>query len=142
MAKDVIELIGIVEETFPNATFRVKILSQQAKDHELHCTLAGRMRVYRVRILPGDRVKIEMTPYDLEKGRIIYRFRSDQALPLNEEGSASAPTSAPASVNTEAGKEDTTAEETPAPASDEASPSADATGDKTAGEHVETASNA
>lgn len=83
VSKDVIELIGIVEETFPNATFRVRILSQQAKDHQLHCTLAGRMRVHRVRILPGDRVKVEMTPYDLEKGRITYRFRSDQVLPLD-----------------------------------------------------------
>ena len=78
---DVIELIGIVEETFPNATFRVRVLSEQAKDHELLCTLAGRMRVNRVRILPGDRVKVEMTPYDLEKGRIVYRFRSDQHIP-------------------------------------------------------------
>lgn len=86
VSKDVIELIGIVEETFPNATFRVKVLSPQAKDHELHCTLAGRMRVHRVRILPGDRVKVEMTPYDLEKGRIIYRFRSDQNLSTGEEG--------------------------------------------------------
>ncbi|PIQ75881.1 translation initiation factor IF-1 [Candidatus Peregrinibacteria bacterium CG10_big_fil_rev_8_21_14_0_10_49_24] len=85
VSKDVIELIGIVEESFPNATFRVKVLSPQAKDHELHCTLAGRMRVHRVRILPGDRVKVEMTPYDLEKGRIIYRFRSDQPLPLGED---------------------------------------------------------
>lgn len=85
MSKDVIELIGIIEETFPNATFRVKVLSPQAKDHELHCTLAGRMRVHRVRILPGDRVKVEMTPYDLEKGRIIYRFRSDQL--FSSEGS-------------------------------------------------------
>lgn len=41
------------------------------------------MRVHRVRILPGDRVKVEMTPYDLEKGRIVYRFRSDQ--PMTEE---------------------------------------------------------
>lgn len=78
MTKDVIELIGIVEETFPNATFRVKILSPQAKDHELLCHLAGRMRVNRVHILPGDKVRIEMTPYDLQKGRITYRFRSDQ----------------------------------------------------------------
>jgi translation initiation factor IF-1 len=78
VSKDVIELIGIVEETFPNATFRVKILSPQAKDHELHCHLAGRMRVNRVHILPGDKVRIEMTPYDLQKGRITYRFRSDQ----------------------------------------------------------------
>lgn len=78
MSKDVIELIGIVEETFPNATFRVKILSPQAKDHELLCHLAGRMRVNRVHILPGDKVRLEMTPYDLQKGRITYRFRSDQ----------------------------------------------------------------
>lgn len=79
--KDVIELIGIVEESFPNTTFRIRILSEQAKDHELLCTLAGRMRVHRVKILPGDRVKVEMTPYDLEKGRIVYRFRSDQLIP-------------------------------------------------------------
>jgi len=80
VAKDVIELIGIVEETFPNATFRVRILSPQAKDHELLCHLAGRMRVHRVHILPGDRVRVEMTPYDLQKGRIVYRFRSDQTI--------------------------------------------------------------
>ena len=76
-----IELIGVVEESFPNATFRVRILSEQAKDHELLCHLAGRMRIHRVRILPGDRVKVEMTPYDLEKGRIVYRFRADQPIP-------------------------------------------------------------
>ncbi len=83
MSKDVLELIGIVEETFPNATFRVRILSHQAKGHELLCHLAGRMRVHRVHILPGDRVRVEMTPYDLQKGRITYRFRSDQVLPLD-----------------------------------------------------------
>lgn len=80
VSKDVIELIGVVEESYPNATFNVKIISPQAKDHKLLCTLAGRMRVHRVRILPGDRVKVEMTPYDLEKGRIVYRFRSDQPI--------------------------------------------------------------
>ncbi len=83
MSKDVIELIGVVEETFPNAMFQVKILSPQAKDHMILCHLAGRMRVHRVRILPGDRVKVEMTPYDLQKGRITYRFRSDQQISLN-----------------------------------------------------------
>ena len=97
MSKDVIELIGIVEESFPNATFKVKILSSQAKDHELHCTLAGRMRKYRVRILPGDRVKVEITPYDLEKGRITYRFRSDQPLPLEPEEPAKEETTEQAS---------------------------------------------
>ena len=84
MSKDVIELIGIVEECFPNATFRVRIESEQARDHRLLCHLAGRMRLHRVRILPGDRVKVEMTPYDLEKGRIVYRFRADQ--PVNPTG--------------------------------------------------------
>ena len=74
MSKDVIELVGIVEECFPNATFRVRVTSEQAEGHTLHCHLAGRMRVNRVRILPGDRVKLEMTPYDLNKGRIVYRF--------------------------------------------------------------------
>jgi len=77
--QDVIELIGVVEETFPNAMFRVRITSDQAKDHELLCHLAGRMRVNRVRILPGDSVKVEMTPYDLNKGRIVYRFPAVQA---------------------------------------------------------------
>jgi translation initiation factor IF-1 len=74
VAKDVIELVGVVEETFPNATFRVRITSPEAENHELHCHLAGRMRVHRVRILPGDKVKVEMTPYDLQKGRITFRF--------------------------------------------------------------------
>jgi translation initiation factor IF-1 len=93
MAKDVIELIGIVVETFPNATFRVRITSDQAKDHELHCHLAGRMRVNRVHILPGDRVKVEMTPYDLQKGRIVYRFRSDQQ--FDADGNPIFPSSTP-----------------------------------------------
>ena len=77
MSKDVIELIGVVEECYPNTTFRVRITSYEAKDHSLLCHLAGRMRVHKVRILPGDRVKVEMSVYDLEKGRIVYRFRTD-----------------------------------------------------------------
>ena len=81
VVKDVIELIGIVEETFPNAAFRVRIVSPQANNHQLLCHLAGRMRVRRVRILPGDRVKVEMTPYDLQKGRIVYRFSADSPPP-------------------------------------------------------------
>ncbi|MFH1444085.1 MAG: translation initiation factor IF-1 [Candidatus Peregrinibacteria bacterium] len=79
--QDVIELIGVVEETFPNAMFRVRITSDQAENHELLCHLAGRMRVHRVRILPGDQVKVEMTPYDLKKGRIVYRFSANRPPP-------------------------------------------------------------
>lgn len=81
MSKAVIELIGVVEESFPNATFRVRILSNEAKGHELLCHLAGRMRKHRVRILPGDKVKLEMTPYDLGKGRIVFRFRAGESTP-------------------------------------------------------------
>ena len=95
MSKDVIELIGMVEETFPNATFRVKILSPQAKGHELLCHLAGRMRIHRVHILPGDKVRVEMTPYDLQKGRIVYRFRSDQQFDAEGNPLAPPPSSSP-----------------------------------------------
>ena len=93
MSKDVIELIGIVEECFPNATFRVRVTSEQAQGHTLLCHLAGRMRVNRVRILPGDRVKLEMTPYDLNKGRIVYRF-SPGSTGTNPSAPASVPQSA------------------------------------------------
>jgi translation initiation factor IF-1 len=81
VSKDVIELVGVVEESFPNATFRVKVTSEEMQGHDLTllCHLAGRMRVHRVRILPGDKVKVEMTPYDLDKGRIVYRFPSTPA---------------------------------------------------------------
>lgn len=91
VSKDVIELIGVVEESFPNTTFRVRILSSQAKGHQLLCHLAGRMRLHRVRILPGDRVKVEMTPYDLEKGRIVFRFHPSQPIPELVEAPAETP---------------------------------------------------
>jgi translation initiation factor IF-1 len=95
VSKDVIELIGIVVESFPNATFRVKVTSDQAKDHELLCHLAGRMRVHRVRILPGDRVKLEMTPYDLQKGRIVYRFPAGGPAPTLSTPTGKRPPSVP-----------------------------------------------
>lgn len=96
VSKDVIELIGVVEESYPNTTFRVRITSLEAKGHELLCHLAGRMRVNKVRILPGDNVKIEMTPYDLKKGRIVYRFRSDDPAGRATPPAPLAPPSTPA----------------------------------------------
>lgn len=93
VAKDVIELIGKVVETFPNATFQVKVVSPEAKGHEVLCHLAGRMRVHRVQILPGDNVRLEMTPYDLQKGRITYRFRPNQI--INEDGTITEVAAAP-----------------------------------------------
>ena len=70
MAKqDLIEMDGEVIETLPNTTFRVKLKN----DHVITAHISGRMRKNYIRILTGDRVKVEITPYDLSKGRIIFR---------------------------------------------------------------------
>ena len=72
MAKEeIIELPGVVSELLPNATFRVKL----ENGHEIIAHTAGRMRTNRIRVLAGDKVLVEMTPYDLTKGRVTYRFR-------------------------------------------------------------------
>lgn len=63
------EFNGIVEEVLPNAMFRVKL----ENDHEVLAHTAGKMRKHRIRVLAGDKVVVEMTPYDLTKGRIIFR---------------------------------------------------------------------
>ena len=71
MAKDVIEIEGTILESMPNAMFRVKL----EKDHEILAHISGKIRKNFIRILPGDRVKVEMTPYDLSKGRITFRLK-------------------------------------------------------------------
>lgn len=72
MAKEeVLEFPGVVTELLPNATFRVKL----ENEHEIIAHTAGRMRKNRIRVLAGDKVLVEMTPYDLTKGRITYRFK-------------------------------------------------------------------
>ena len=71
MNKDIIELEGKVVEALPSAVFRVLIDSGQ----EILAHISGRLRVNHIRILPGDRVKLEMTPYDKAKGRITYRYK-------------------------------------------------------------------
>ncbi len=70
--EELLEFEGIVEELLPNATFRVKLI---ANDHNIIAHTAGKMRKNRIRVLTGDKVMVEMTPYDLTKGRITYRFR-------------------------------------------------------------------
>ena len=65
------ELEGVVTEALPNTLFRVKI----GEGRIILCHLAGKMRIHHIRILPGDKVRVEMTPYDETKGRIIYRFK-------------------------------------------------------------------
>ena len=72
MAKDdVIEVDGIVKEALPNATFRVEL----ENGHIILCNIAGRMRMDYIKILQGDKVKIELTPYSLDKGRITFRYK-------------------------------------------------------------------
>lgn len=72
MAKeDLIEFSGVVTELLPNAMFRVTL----DNDHEILAHTAGKMRKHRIRVLAGDRVNVEMTPYDLTKGRITFRFK-------------------------------------------------------------------
>lgn len=70
MAKeDLIQIEGRVEEVLPNAMFRVRI----TETHVITAVISGRMRQHRIQILQGDKVRIEMSPYDLTKGRITYR---------------------------------------------------------------------
>jgi translation initiation factor IF-1 len=68
---DQIEMEGTVLETLPNTTFRVKL----DNGHVITAHISGRMRKHYIRILTGDKVKVEMTPYDLSKGRITYRMK-------------------------------------------------------------------
>jgi translation initiation factor IF-1 len=69
--EDLIQMEGMVEEVLPNAMFRVKI----TESHRITAVISGRMRQNKIQILQGDRVKIEMSPYDLTRGRVIYRER-------------------------------------------------------------------
>ncbi len=72
MAKEeLLEFSGTVVEKLPNVMFRVKL----ENDHEIIAHTAGKMRRHRIRVLPGDKVQVEMSPYDLTKGRITYRHK-------------------------------------------------------------------
>lgn len=68
---DVIEVEGVVVEALPNAMFKVKL----ENDYIVLAHVSGKMRMNFIRILPGDRVTLELTPYDLNRGRITYRFK-------------------------------------------------------------------
>ena len=72
MAKeDSIEINGTVKETLPNAMFKVEL----ENGHEVLCHISGKMRMYYIKILPGDKVTVELSPYDLTRGRITYRYK-------------------------------------------------------------------
>ena len=67
----VIEVEGIVKEALPNTTFKVEL----ENGHEILAHSSGKMRLHYIRILPGDKVKVELSPYDLNRGRITYRYK-------------------------------------------------------------------
>lgn len=69
--QDVIEIDGVVEDTLPNAQFKVKLKN----GHEILAHVSGKIRMHYIRILPGDRVTVEISPYDLTRGRITFRHK-------------------------------------------------------------------
>ena len=69
--EDLIEVEGVVDEALPNATFRVML----DNGHKVLAHVSGKIRMHFIRILPGDRVKVELSPYDLTRGRITYRSK-------------------------------------------------------------------
>lgn len=71
MAEEILTLEGKITETLPNANFRVEL----ENGHNVLAYLSGKMRKYYIRVLLGDKVKVEMSPYDLTRGRITYRFK-------------------------------------------------------------------
>ncbi|MDO4702000.1 translation initiation factor IF-1 [Erysipelotrichaceae bacterium OH741_COT-311] len=69
--QDVIEIDGVIEDTLPNAQFKVKL----SNGHEILAHVSGKIRMHYIRILPGDRVTVEISPYDLTRGRITFRHK-------------------------------------------------------------------
>ena len=69
--KNLIKLDGVIEEALSNAMFRVRL----ENEHLIIATISGKMRMNYIRILPGDKVSVEMSPYDLTRGRITYRYK-------------------------------------------------------------------
>jgi len=72
MAKDVLEVDGVVTEALPNAMFKVKL---DGLNKEILCHISGKIRMNYIKIVPGDKVKVELNPYSLDKGRITYRYK-------------------------------------------------------------------
>lgn len=66
-----LEIDGLVKEVLPNTLFRVEVEGEKI----VLCHLSGKMRIHFIKILPGDKVKVEMTPYDKERGRITFRYK-------------------------------------------------------------------
>ncbi|PIZ57552.1 translation initiation factor IF-1 [bacterium (Candidatus Torokbacteria) CG_4_10_14_0_2_um_filter_35_8] len=70
LSKDIVQMEGTIKENLPNTTFKVEV----NKGHEVLCQISGRMRMNFIKLLPGDRVLLEVSPYDLTRGRIVRRL--------------------------------------------------------------------
>ena len=80
--EDLLEFEGVVLEALPDGRFRVKL----ENGHEVVAYTAGKMKKARIRTLSGDRVTVEMTPYDLDKGRLVFRHKDERAMPAHSGG--------------------------------------------------------
>lgn len=80
-SKDKLLMEGTIVEALPNTTFRVRL----DNGHEVLAYLSGKMRKYYIRVLLGDRVKVELSPYDLDKGRIVYRYKQSTGTPTDND---------------------------------------------------------
>lgn len=72
---DKIELLGVVKQAYPRARFLVELTSEGFEGHELQATLSGKMRINYIRLVPGDRVRVQVSPYNLHQGLITFRER-------------------------------------------------------------------
>ena len=72
--KDIISIEGVVDKALPNAMFKVTLEG----GHTILAHVSGKMRMHYVKLLPGDRVRVELSPYDLTKGRIVFRYKKNQ----------------------------------------------------------------
>lgn len=76
---DKIEVDGVIEEALPGAKFKVLLDGSDENGPHVIATLSGKIRVNNIRVLPGDRVKLEVSPYDTTKGRIVYRYKENES---------------------------------------------------------------
>ncbi len=77
--KEVISALGRVTETLPNAEFLIELIEEIYKGHKLKARISGKMRMHHIKIILGDYVKVELNPYDLNRGRLTFRFRNREA---------------------------------------------------------------
>ncbi len=77
--KEVISALGRVMETLPNTEFLIKLIDEIYSGHQLKARISGKMRMHHIKIILGDYVKVELNPYDLNRGRLTFRFRNKEA---------------------------------------------------------------